>query len=192
MKLTGHRKIGVIGAFWIGYAAFPFYPLWLVGASLYTFILGNTAPDTLEFSRYDETSYFKRKSLIPHRTYTHWLLLWIVVFFVAVILFMQQSYWLPLVTYALGGVLHLICDLPNPTGIPIIHPRKRRKSLKWWKSGEYENLIAFLLILLSSSLIWLWHGNELMKWAKSFQLSDLQVFADYLIKRLIVELQNVI
>jgi len=142
VKISGHRKIGLIGAFWLVYFSFFHFPLWSIAVSVWTFIIGNTAPDTLEFSRYDENAYFKRTSLIPHRTYTHWFLLWFLLFMISGgLTFYYHAYWLPVWAYSLGGLMHLLCDLPNPTGVPFLHPKKRRKSLNWWKNGENENII---------------------------------------------------
>ena len=39
--------------------------------------------------------------------------------------------------FGIGGLLHLLVDLPNPMGIPILTPT-RRFSLKLWKSGKFE------------------------------------------------------
>ena len=53
-----------------------------------------------------------------------------------------------LIGFSLGGLLHLLTDIPNPMGIPILTPT-RRFSFKLWKSGKYEVAITFVLLLIS-------------------------------------------
>lgn len=184
MKIQGHRKVGFIGACWFIYFTFFSYPICLVLISAWFFILGNTAPDTLEISRYEEKSYFKRKSLIPHRTYTHWLVLWVFLLVAGAYFTITKTYGLILFGYASGGLIHLLCDLPNPTGIPILHPRKRRKSLNWWKSGEYENAITLMLTVLSFVALFIYHQKQIEYWYLNFKLSHIQDIANYLVTRL--------
>ncbi len=92
--------------------------------------LGGTAPDWLEIR-------FFGKRLISHRRITHWLLAWVALFVAA-----QLNGYNPLLAgFALGGLAHCLGDLPNPTGIPVLHPWER-SSLNWWKSGQYDWLIS--------------------------------------------------
>ena len=190
MKINGHRKIGLIGAFWIGYFSFFHFPLWSVALAVWAFIIGNTAPDTLEFSNYNENHFFKRTSLIPHRTYTHWFLLWFLLCLISGIFTIYgPSYWFPIWTYSLGGLTHLFCDLPNPSGIPIIHPRKRKKSLNWWKSGECETLIFMFLLILTVTSIYIVHHeffSKLTFWSFS---RDWKEVSHYLVNRAVSELK---
>lgn len=122
------------------------------------FLVGVTAPDWLEI----------RKSgggtVIKHRTITHWLPLWIALFAATwfsvelgvtsaaiglgiseTVLWYIRSV---LIGFSLGGLLHLLTDIPNPMGIPILTPT-RRFSFKLWKSGKYEVAITFVLLLIS-------------------------------------------
>ena len=131
-------------------------------------ILGAKAPDYLEIRRKVKDSKNKvigTKTLITHRTITHWLPLWIIAFLFFLIQF-EQSYFSYfqdynfntnkitnyissfLLGYTIGGLLHLITDLPNPMGIPIIHPKKRF-SLNLWKSGKMEFIIVLGILLFS-------------------------------------------
>lgn len=138
---------------------FGFSPMVAVAA----FLIGVTAPDWMEI----------RKSgggtLIKHRTITHWLPVWILVFCLSFwageidpkyLSFMGgaiegnvasyiQSFFLG---FSLGGLLHLLTDIPNPMGIPILTPTKRF-SLKLWKSGKNEAAIVAVLFLCSMSYI---------------------------------------
>lgn len=121
-------------------------------------ILGATAPDWLEI----------RKSgggtVIKHRTITHYLPIWAILFLVSLGYLTQNSFitenlpalpdnmfcsWILsfVLGFSFGGLLHLLTDLPNPMGIPIIVPNVRF-SLKLWKSGKYEPAITFFFLLI--------------------------------------------
>lgn len=113
-------------------------------------IIGVNSPDYLEIRRGGST-------LIPHRTITHWIPLWLIIFFYSV--FSLNSNYFDFFSYlhfpqldtleasallgfSIGGLLHLLFDLPNPMGVPLIAPWKR-VSLNLWNSGNRENLIIF-------------------------------------------------
>lgn len=122
-------------------------------------MLGATAPDWMEIR---VKSGDGMKTLIKHRTVTHWLPMWIALFYISyasitktinvgveVNIFLLEFF----MGFAMGGILHLLTDLPNPQGIPIILPSgKFRFSLNLWKSGKYELAITLVGLLLS-----LWH-----------------------------------
>ncbi|WP_439258027.1 metal-dependent hydrolase [Lonepinella sp. BR2271] len=158
-------------------------------------ILGSVAPDTLEFSRYDETHYFKRSSLVPHRTYTHWTLLWCILLIVSIIV-LQFTYWgYVFLAYCIGGLWHLVGDLPNPSGIPVWHPRKRRKSLKWWKSGQYETSIFFMMLITTLFVMCLMNQDSVSYHFTQFMqnpFSVLKAFFDNLVERCFSEFCNLI
>jgi hypothetical protein len=104
---------------------------------------GATAPDWLEIPW---AGFFgTRHSIIPHRTWTHWLFLWVCLLGLSVghPLLAETVAGAMLMAFCLGGLTHLIMDLPNPMGIPILHPNRRR-SLKLWASGKNE--IALVLL----------------------------------------------
>lgn len=119
-------------------------------------IIGVNAPDYLEIR-------IKGKTLIPHRTITHWIPIWIVLFFYS-IFSINSNYFNFLVNFnlyklgiveasallgfSIGGLLHLLFDLPNPMGIPFLTPWNR-VSLNLWNSGKRENLIVTFVILFS-------------------------------------------
>tara|TARA_B100000700_G_scaffold267699_1_gene307765 strand:- start:31817 stop:32401 length:585 start_codon:yes stop_codon:yes gene_type:complete len=131
-------------------------------------ILGAKAPDYLEIRtkvKDENKKVIGTRTLITHRTITHWLPLWLIAGLFLLIQF-EQSYF-PFFSnynfnnnevsnyifsfflgYVIGGLLHLITDLPNPMGIPIIHPKKRF-SLNLWKSGKLEFLIVLGILLFS-------------------------------------------
>ena len=192
MKIKGHRQVGLVGSFWFVYFSFFHFHLWVILAGIWFFMIGNTAPDTLELSKYNENAYFKRTSVIPHRTYTHWFLLWFCLFLISgVLTFFYHQYWLPLWAYSIGGLIHLLCDLPNPTGIPIIHPRKKRKTLNLWKSGENETLIFIFLIFISVVFLYIAHPYIFTESRKYFTIQNGREISQYLIERMINELKYI-
>jgi hypothetical protein len=114
-------------------------------------LMGARAPDYLEFQKSGGGT------LIPHRTITHYAPLWAVTLLYALgglgIGPMTGIDILPNVViseilcgFAIGGISHLLTDLPNPMGIPLWHPRKRW-SLNWWRSGEREWLVHIVGIV---------------------------------------------
>lgn len=136
-------------------------------------ILGGNAPDYLEIRSkvYRDIKNPKRctgtKTLIPHRTITHWLPIWMILFLFSVInidpsfinlnivqpfIISNESNTLSnilfsaLLGYSIGGLVHLMVDLPNPMGIPILTPKKRF-SLNLWRSGKMEPLILTVLLV---------------------------------------------
>lgn len=121
-------------------------------------ILGATAPDWLEIRKKGGGT------VIRHRTITHYLPIWVTIFLLSLGYLSQNEFVannLPsipnnlftigglsfLLGFSFGGLLHLLTDLPNPMGIPIIAPNVRF-SLKLWKSGKYEPAITFFFLLL--------------------------------------------
>jgi inner membrane protein len=126
-------------------------------------LLGSTAPDYLEIRKKNGGT------LIKHRTITHWLPLWILLSLFSLLAVNVNIPFIPdqlynlksissinfhsyissiLVGFSFGGLLHLLVDLPNPMGIPILTPY-HRFSLKLWNSGKLEPLIVFVFFLIS-------------------------------------------
>lgn len=119
-------------------------------------VAGATAPDWLELARHDSDG--QRYSLIPHRTITHWLVLWIVLG-ICCFIFRHELFGAIGFGFAMGGLTHLAFDIPNPSGIPVLNPLKNT-SLKFWSSGELEwivvpgyGVVVFLIYALKSWLI---------------------------------------
>lgn len=123
-------------------------------------IVGSTAPDWLEIVKSNGAR------VIRHRTITHWLPLWIGLFYIFYsiltkdnkfifvyninsnlnyIITMTSSFFLG---FTIGGLLHLLYDIPNPMGIPILTPYKRF-SFKLWRSGKNEPGIIIVTLLFS-------------------------------------------
>lgn len=118
-------------------------------------IVGGTAPDWMEIRKKNGGT------VIKHRTVTHWLPLWLALFFFTYGLitknetlyqfydFNFNQYLLSfLFGFSIGGLLHLLVDIPNPMGIPILTPT-RRFSLKLWKSGKFEVPIVTAFFIFS-------------------------------------------
>lgn len=84
--------------------------------------IGSTAPDWLEIPWWING---QRYSLIPHRTLTHWLLLWF-----AALSTLTLLKTMPLTILAtgflVGGIVHICLDAVTPMGVPLIIPRRRR------------------------------------------------------------------
>jgi membrane-bound metal-dependent hydrolase YbcI (DUF457 family) len=100
--------------------------------------LSGTAPDWLEVPWRTWTG--RQRRLIPHRRITHWAAAWLVL---AAFGWSHSGtmLWATVFGFACGGLTHLLMDLPNPAGIPVLHPWHRR-SLNWWRSGEHEILVS--------------------------------------------------
>lgn len=115
-------------------------------------VLGATAPDWLEISSAKQMGdKWVRTSVIPHRTITHWLPAWIVMCIYSYIN-IQQPWMGMLFGFTVGGLLHLALDIPNPSGVPILHPFKPYKiringHYGIWKSGQFEYIIIPLMVL---------------------------------------------
>lgn len=146
--------------------------------SAFACIIGVNAPDYLEMWRkkYDiNGKYLSSVPRIQHRTITHIVLLWALLLLFSYIniqgmngdissypkainyfsinhLFEPNIYYNAMFSflfgYAIGGNLHLLTDLPNPKGIPLIFPKKRF-SLNLWKSGRFEPAIILFFIMLN-------------------------------------------
>jgi inner membrane protein len=131
MTLTGHRATG-LGAAAIAYSiAHAYHGLpWLAAALA---IPGATAPDWLEIAWFKKGI---RHSLIPHRTWTHWLLLWGALYSWALLSLQRELWASALLGFAVGAMVHLVMDLPNPSGIRFLHPFRQRVTLNWWRGDQ--------------------------------------------------------
>lgn len=110
---------------------------YLVGA-----ILSSSLPDQMEIKWHtgggEKFSFWGKKykdgvrhSLIPHRTITHWLLLWLALACFATSEFIQNQ---DVVSAgfcgaALSSLLHVVMDSRTKDGVPWFHPYKRTSGL---------------------------------------------------------------
>ena len=137
----GHTFVG------IGVAGFlsAFEPT-LMGKALVAVgaMAGTSAPDWLEISHAVKVrGKWVRKSVIPHRTITHWVPPWI-----ALAVWAYVSDINLLWGFAVAALMHLATDIPNPSGIPVISPFKNT-SLYWWKSGENDVVLSMIALGLA-------------------------------------------
>lgn len=132
-ELTGWAA-GIAAAAWVLHrgAAGP-YHVWALAAVVAGY-LGGTAPDWLEL-----VPWRKGKRWCTHRTITHWVPAWIGLLYGANVGLQTRGWCAPLLGFALGGLIHLLIDWPNPRGIPILWSRH---SLNLWKSGRADSFVV--------------------------------------------------
>ena len=101
-----------------------------------------TAPDWLEIPQYKKG--VRSGTLIPHRTITHWPVLWIGIIYAAYS-YLDPYIAVTIIGISMGSLSHILADAPNPMGVPMLWPH-RRVSLfgGLWRSGEYEKSMAFV------------------------------------------------
>jgi len=148
MTGKGHRRFNIITApaMWVGLLHFT-SPM-LAAIATVTYVAACRLPDHLEI----RTSY--TETVIPHRTITHWGLMWIGLMVIG-FGWMQHASWAigtPLTSdaeiivgallfgCAAGSVMHLVLDSPDYMGIPWFFPWMRIR-LCLWRSGSYEWVI---------------------------------------------------
>ncbi|MBN6740612.1 metal-dependent hydrolase [Acidithiobacillus sp. MC6.1] len=174
MGKTGHQLTGLAAGLLTAAAC---WHLWGSAAlvAIPTGIIGGTAPDWLEVAHAEYSQarqQWVRVSVIPHRTVTHWWPLWVLALAAATTLSFPTTTTYHLFSLRLdpdqflmptcmgfvaGGLMHLLMDLPNPTGIPIVTPFSRsRKSLHLWRSGNHWEPVAGLAMAgLAGFVLWL-------------------------------------
>lgn len=149
-KITGrgHFTTGVI----VAIASYPLsvkYGLYPIVVAL-ALAMGSSAPDWLEMPWNDGN---RRRLLINHRTLTHWWPIWAYLLWHGLKIGGVEGN--AMVGFAIGCLLHLLTDLPNPMGIPILTPW-HRFSLNLWKSGHNEILIILVaFVFMGWSYSWL-------------------------------------
>lgn len=168
MSTPGHRWIGVAFGLIAAYFCFTFnLPALSVFIAGLAAFWGSTAPDWLEIAKAVRRrrhlfglfakDTWDRQSVIPHRTVTHWALFWIPFFAYSALSLTDNPAWLHalLFGFSMGGVGHLLCDWPNPTGIPLLTPFPRsRKSLHWWRSGDRREWVLVAVTWAVACLLW--------------------------------------
>jgi len=134
-QLTGWAA-GVAAAVWVTHhgASGPYHILAL--ATLIAGYVGGTAPDSLEW-----VPFRKGQRWCAHRTVTHWAPVWILGFYGSIAQLGQGWWWSPLLGFFGAGLLHLVCDWPNPMGIPLLWSRH---SLNLWRSGRADSVVVTL------------------------------------------------
>lgn len=110
--------------------------------------VGSLLPDRLEIARWKEEGWFLnkrkvRKSLIPHRTFTHWPVFWIAVGVAGFATFTDVHLRIAAVALSVGALVHILGDAMTPMGVPLWNPLGRKYSLRWVRSLVAEWLIAW-------------------------------------------------
>jgi len=115
-------------------------------------LLGARGPDHLEIPRFNKRTQ-TRRSVIPHRTLTHWPPFWVA---------MTAICWLTLgasddflfyeitsvgLGFCAAGWLHLVMDIMTPSGIPLITPFGTRTSLNLYKTAQTGEWLCILLFV---------------------------------------------
>lgn len=144
-------------------AAGPYY-VWCI-AALIAGIAGGCAPDSLERRWWSP----KGGLWVRHRTITHWGLGWLSLLFYSYHLLPKQHWAAALFGYAVGGVMHLTIDFPNPMGVPWVY---RRRSLNLWASGERDYVViagAWIAALVLLDILWFKavHIGHLVRFVRS-------------------------
>ena len=151
MTLDGHIKSGLAATLLLTALA-PEYFSSVKGITLnialLMFFLGNLAPDLLE------VRISKERTLIPHRTITHYPWLYIaiaggVLAYNGVAEISSESWFYPVMAFCAGAIMHLICDIPYGK-LPYLLPTRKAGfqliSFESWLNRfvEHTVVIAFL------------------------------------------------
>lgn len=149
MSKTGHILTGVALAA-AAYHLAPKAPL-IAGAA----IVGALLPDAAEgvVGWWGEA----RLSLIPHRTLTHWLYIYVALLFAA-----HRFPAIPqeiLIGLCAGSLLHIALDAFSPMGIPLGNPFGTRTAIgngTLYRTGALSELIILCVALASCVIVIRW------------------------------------
>jgi membrane-bound metal-dependent hydrolase YbcI (DUF457 family) len=100
--------------------------------------LGSTAPDWMELAWWRRGR--GRHTWIAHRTWTHWGLAWAALAGYAYLRMHDMPWLTQAFAFAVGGLIHLVADAPNPLGVPWLWG-SQRMSLRLWNSGRADVLV---------------------------------------------------
>jgi membrane-bound metal-dependent hydrolase YbcI (DUF457 family) len=116
-------------------------------------LLGARGPDRLEvpsFNRRTQT----RRSVIPHRTLTHWPPLWVAMTAICLLTLVSTHDFLLYEITSVGfgfcaaGWLHLAMDIMTPSGIPLVMPFGSRFSFNLYKTSQPGEWLCILLFVV--------------------------------------------
>lgn len=116
-----------------------------------------TLPDWAEITRYKKG--VRAGTFIPHRTITHWPVLWLGLMYAA--FHYLDPYPAAIVLgICVGALAHIVADAPNPMGVPILWPHKRVSFFGGlWRSGEFEKSMTFVFTVVGLGF-WAYVHNE--------------------------------
>src|SRR5690606_21443488 len=109
-------------------------------------------------------------SLIPHRTITHWPVLWLVLLWWG--LSFEGVVGAAMFGTAIGALVDILGDAPNPMGIPWLWPTRRIRFGKkgWWRSGENE-LFLIVFFTVVGVVTWGFANPELKVFRTIYELA---------------------
>ena len=150
MSPGGHRAtalvVGVAGGIvYLQAGAMLEAALWL-GAAL----LGGRAPDWLEVV-YGRSA--GRRSLIPHRTLTHWVLGWGILTYLAWTWIPPGNEQVVVMGFLATVWLHLLYDMMTPSGIPLLFPFGQRTSLGIYTTGSVPAESALIVVTIVAAAL---------------------------------------
>jgi len=113
------------------------------------FLAGARAPDVLEIATFVGG---ERASVIPHRTLTHWIPLWVLALYAAFLVCTetQAALWLRALVagFVAAGALHVLMDFFTPTGVPLLLPVPRaRVRMPLYHTGKFGEELVVLVFL---------------------------------------------
>lgn len=148
MTGAGHRWTGVGAAFIAATIAHIAHMPDLIAGAIAA--ASCRLPDTIEIPIYKGGQ--RMRTLIPHRTITHWPPLWLGLIIWS--FYLGDISGAVILGGAIGALTHILGDAPNPMGIPWFVPHERVKFGKrgWWKSGEHEPLMALSYAVIGFAL----------------------------------------
>jgi inner membrane protein len=91
-------------------------------------LMGSSFPDIGELVQFRGRW---RTSLIPHRTLTHWIPLYVLIIYALPIVAPGLPWWAAncIKGICFGSLLHIALDMFSPAGIPLVNPFGARRSL---------------------------------------------------------------
>lgn len=151
MTLDGHLKTGLMFALVAMAQPISLIPDEFKIVFALAIFIGNVAPDFLEMG------------IIPHRTYTHYPVLWLTLLGmsyagISVNYFGEivpaQVCW-ALAGLSIGSLWHIVCDWPYYGGVPVFWPTSKIPLFGWEFEGPMNRIFEHSMILLGFMLI-LW------------------------------------
>lgn len=111
------HQIGGLAVFLLVNHQHPGLSLAIQGACLLAAYMGATTPDDLECPIYRNGL---RRSIIPHRTLTHWLLPWS--FATGYLVVAPGALRIALLSYCAAALLHVLMDACTRKSVPVLFP----------------------------------------------------------------------
>jgi len=125
---TVHYSAGVMIGSGAAYLIWDFLAGWQILTVFVGCLWGSGAPEWLEAPLHGWWG--TRLSLIPHRTFTHWMAGWICLTgWVGVRTWQDGSFawWLGF-GFCLSALTHVLMDYRTPMSVPVFHPWRRARS----------------------------------------------------------------